>query len=85
MLTAVGLSQVIQVPIALAATVGNLIYGTLDLTLAVILAVSLTIGSWYGAKLAHSVPREILRRVVSVVLVVVGAFILVNVSWRLLR
>ena len=84
-LTAVGLSQVIQIPIALAATVGNLMYGTLDLGLAGVLAVTLTVGSWYGAKLAHVVPRETLRRIVSVALVVIGAGILFTAAWRLLR
>ncbi len=82
-LTAVGLSQIIQVPIAIAATAGNILYGKLDLVLSGVLAVSLTVGSWYGAKLAHSVPRGTLRRIVSVVLVIVGLFILVNVLWRL--
>ncbi len=84
-LTAVGLSQIIQVPIAIAATVGNVLYGTLDLTLSGVLAVSLTVGSWYGAKLAHAVPRKTLRQIVSVVLIVVGIFILANVLWRLTR
>ena len=84
-LTAVGLSQVIQVPIAVAATAGNLLYGTVDVVLASILAVSLTIGSWYGAKLAHNVSRDRLRRIVSIVLVVVGLFILCGVAWRLIR
>jgi uncharacterized membrane protein YfcA len=82
-LTAVGLSQIIQVPIAIAATDGNVLYGKLDLTLAATLAVSLTVGSWFGAKLAHSVPRHTLRRIVSIVLVAVGIFILLNVIWRL--
>src|SRR6185437_12740943 len=81
-LTAVGLSQVIQIPIAIAATVGNVLYGTLDLMLAGILAVSLTIGSWYGAKLAHVLPRESLRRIVSVV---IGVLIFGSVVWRLLQ
>jgi hypothetical protein len=36
-------------------------------------------------KLAHVVPRATLRRIVSVVLVMVGVFILGNVTWRLLR
>lgn len=81
-LVAVGLSQVIQLPVAIAATVGNALYGQIDLVLGGILAASLTIGSWYGAKLAHVVPRTTLRRVVAVVLAVVGAFILVNVVWR---
>ena len=84
-LVAVGLSQVIQLPVAIAATFGNALYGQIDLVLGGVLAVSLTVGSWYGAKLAHVVPRATLRRIVSVVLVVVGAFILVNVIWRLVR
>jgi uncharacterized membrane protein YfcA len=82
-LVAVGLSQVIQLPVAIVATFGNLLYGQLDLELGAVLAVSLTIGSWYGAKLAHIVPRTTLRWIVSVVLVIVGAFILGNVIWRL--
>jgi hypothetical protein len=84
-LTAVGLSQVIQIPIALAATAGNLLYGTLDLKLAGILAVTLTIGSWFGAKLAHAVPRETLRLIVSLALVAIGAVILCTTLSRLLR
>lgn len=83
-LVAVGLSQAIQVPIAIAATVGNVLYGQLDWVLGGILAASLTVGSWYGAKLAHVVPRATLRRVVSVVLVALGAVILGNVIWRLI-
>jgi len=84
-LTAVGLSQVIQLPVALAATVGNVLYGELDLVLAGMLAVALTVGSWYGAKLAHTLPREVLRRIVAVVLVFVGLFILGNAVLRLIR
>jgi uncharacterized protein len=84
-LIAVGLSQVIQLPVAIAATIGNALYGQIDLVLGGVLAGSLTIGSWYGAKLAHVVPRATLRRIVSVVLAVIGTFILVNVVWRLVR
>jgi uncharacterized membrane protein YfcA len=84
-LVAVGLSQVIQLPVAIAATVGNVLYGQVDLVLGGVLAASLTVGSWYGAKLAHAVPRATLRRVVSIVLVAVGMFILGNVAWRLWR
>ncbi|MGB6468543.1 MAG: sulfite exporter TauE/SafE family protein, partial [Xanthobacteraceae bacterium] len=54
-LTAVGLSQAIQLPVAVAATLGNVLYGKLDLTLGGVLAVGLTVGSWFGAKLAHIV------------------------------
>lgn len=84
-LTAVGLSQAIQLPVAVAATLGNVLYGKLDLTLGGILAVGLTVGSWFGAKLAHVVPRTLLRGIVSVVLLLIGAFILIDVGWRLAR
>jgi len=84
-LTAVGLSQAIQLPIAIAATFGNVLYGTLNLELGGVLAVALTFGSWGGARLAHVVPRTTLRRIVSIVLVAVGLFILGNILWRLIR
>jgi len=84
-LTSVGLSQVFQLPVAVAATAGNIVYGKLDLVLGALLAASLSGGSWYGAKLAHSVPRAILRGIVSVALILIGIFILGNVGWRLMR
>ena len=50
-LTAVGLSQVIQIPVAVASTFGNILYGELDFVLAVEYSpASLTVGSWYGAQ-----------------------------------
>lgn len=84
-LTAVGLSQAIQLPVAIAATAGNVLYGELDLALAAALAASLTVGTWFGARLAHAVPRAVLRGIVSVVLVLIGVFIMVNVGWHLMR
>jgi len=82
-LTAVGLSQVIQLPIALLATAGNLSYGSLDLTFGGLLATGLAIGAWAGATIAHTVPRALLRRMVSIVLVVVGVLIFARVAARL--
>ena len=84
-LTAVGLSQAIQLPVAIASTFGNVVYGQLDLALGGLLAASLTVGTWYGAKLAHMTPRATLRRIVAFLLLIVGIFILGNVAWRLVR
>jgi uncharacterized membrane protein YfcA len=84
-LASVGLSQVFQLPVAIAATVGNMIYGKLDLSLAAILALGLSGGSWFGAKLAHAVPRASLRSIVSAALVIVGLIILGNVGWHLIE
>ncbi len=81
-LTAIGLSQAIQLPIAIVATFGNYRYGNLDWRLGVVLALALAMGSWQGAKLAHAVPRNLLRRIVSVVLTTIGVFILGNVMKR---
>jgi uncharacterized membrane protein YfcA len=83
-LATVGLSQIFQLPVAIAATAGNIVYGKLDLTLGVILTASLSGGSWFGAKLAHAVPRVTLRGIVSGALVIIGLFILGNVGWRLI-
>lgn len=76
-LVAVGLSQVIQLPVAIVATFGNVLYGQFNLELGGVLAVYLIVGSCL--ELAHLVPRATLRWIISVVLVVVGAFILGNV------
>ena len=83
-LASVGLSQIFQLPVAIAATAGNVVYGKLDLTLGAILAASLSGGSWFGAKLAHAAPRAALRAIVSAALIVIGLFILGNVGWRLI-
>lgn len=82
-LASVGLSQIFQLPVAIAATVGNVVYGELELPLGIILAASLSGGAWYGAKLAHAAPRATLRRIVCGALVLVGLAILAIVGWRL--
>ena len=83
-LASVGLSQIFQLPVAIAATAVNIVYGQLDLALGIILAASLSGGSWFGAKLAHAVPRARLRDIVCGVLVIIGLVILANVGWRLI-
>ena len=83
-LASVGLSQIFQLPVAIAATAGNIVYGKLDLALGIVLAASLSGGSWFGAKLAHAVPRATLRGIVWSALVIIGVFILANVGWRLI-
>lgn len=80
-LTAIGLAQTIQVPIALFATAGNVSAGNVHVLLSLVLGGALAIGTWIGAKLAHAIPRATLKKIVSVVLVAVGVAILA----RLLR
>ena len=83
-LTAIGLSQAIQLPIAVLATAGNIYAEVLDLKLGLLIAVGLSLGTWVGARIAHAVPRAVLRTIVSVVLVGVGALILLRLAQQAL-
>ncbi len=81
-LAAVGMAQVIQLPIALLATAGNAAVGGIHWPLAATLALGLAFGTWAGAKIAHAVPRATQRTLVALVLAIVGAVILAKVGWR---
>lgn len=80
-LAAVGLSQVIQLPLATLATLGNLRYGEVDLALGLGIAVLLMAGVTLGARLAHRLSAVHLRMVVAWALVLVGVFVLVRATW----
>jgi uncharacterized membrane protein YfcA len=72
-LTSVGLSQAIQVPIAVMASVGNVWTGSLDVPLTAVLSLGVACGAAVGARIAHAVPASYLARMVAVALVLVGA------------
>jgi len=75
-LTAVGLSQIIQLPISLLATVGNYLHGQVNVMLALGIASVMIVGVTIGAGLAHKLPALRLRRIVAVVLSFVGMMML---------
>ena len=79
-LAAVGLSQVIQLPISAFATAGNIVYGAIDVPVAAALSVLLMIGVRFGARIAHRVSSAALERFVSLMLLAVGAMMLVRVA-----
>ena len=72
----VGLGQVIQIPISLMATAGNLRTGMVDLELALSLTVILSVGVVIGGWMAHKLPEQRLRKAVAILLVIVGAGLL---------
>lgn len=80
-LTAVGLSQVIQLPIALLATAGNLRFGQVDFALGGALAVLLMIGVTLGARVAHAIATATLKRVVALMLIGVGTSMVLRVAF----
>jgi len=75
-LTAIGLSQAVQVPISLAATSGNLMYSAVDFKLGLLLGLILGLGAIFGAKLAHFLPIDLVKKIVAMLLIGVGLFIL---------
>lgn len=83
-LTAIGLSQVIQLPIALLPTGGNFAFGEPDLMLGLLLAAGLSVGTLAGAQFAHKMPRAVLGHAVSGALLIIGGLILFRAARNLL-
>ena len=79
-LTAVGLSQVIQIPIALLATTGNLTFGRIEWLIGLGIATLLVLGVVVGARIAHRVSRVALKRIIAFALLLVGAAMLVRTA-----
>jgi uncharacterized membrane protein YfcA len=74
-LTAIGLSQAIQLPIAAFASLGNWLSGNLDFELVLVIATTLVIGAFAGALLVHRIPTEPVRKLIAVLLVFFGSAI----------
>jgi uncharacterized protein len=74
-LTAIGLGQVIQLPIAAVATLANLWQGRIDLRLGSVLAAGLSLGIVLGVPLAHALPQAALRRLLALTMLVAGTAI----------
>ena len=77
-LIAIGLSQVIQIPISAAASVGNFLHGDIDIKLAAMLALAMVGGSLVGAKLVHRLPVDSLKTLVAWLLISVAMAMLVR-------
>lgn len=72
----VGLGQIIQIPISIMATAGNLKNGAVDLQLSLWLAIVLSAGVFLGGWAAHRLPEQGLKKTVAVLLVLVGVMML---------
>ena len=81
---AVGLSQVIQIPIALLATISNITFGEIDLQKGFGIAFMLMLGVLFGVRIAHKVSREKLKSFIAYALLVVGFFMLTKTANNIL-
>jgi len=79
-LTAVGLSQAVQLPIAALATAANAMGESIDVATGGVVALALMLGVAIGARAAHAVSRATMRAVVAWVLVAVGIFIILRIA-----
>jgi uncharacterized protein len=72
LLLAVGLGQVIQLPISAVASYANLHAGLVDVPLGTGLAVCLALGIAVGTPVAHALPQRSLRRVLALTMLLAG-------------
>jgi uncharacterized membrane protein YfcA len=79
-LAAIGISQAIQLPIAIFATIGFMLYGQIDFYLGFTLGMVQSVGVIFGGKIAHALPHERLRVVVAITLIGVGLLMIGRVS-----
>ncbi len=75
-LKSIGISQAIQLPIALFAVIGFWLYGQIDLGLGLHLGIAQAAGVYIGAQIAHRLPIVQLRRLVAIALIGVGAMMI---------
>ena len=77
-LTSIATSQVIQITAATSGSISNFANGFVDLHMAFLVTAAELVGVVAGARLAHSVSSGVLKKMVSVVCIIVGAFIFVR-------
>jgi uncharacterized membrane protein YfcA len=74
-LTAIGVSQVIQIIAAVSGTVGNLQFGTLNYTIAAPVTLCEIAGVFLGVRIVHAIPLQVVRTCVAVACVGIGVFL----------
>jgi len=81
-LVAIGMSQVVQLPLAIFASIGFIMYGHIDLTMGTMLGLIQAGGVLIGSQISHYISADKLRRTVAFALIGVG---LLMVSQALTR
>jgi uncharacterized membrane protein YfcA len=72
LLTAILLGQVVQLPIAATATIGNVLTGGADLVAGAVLGLMMVPGALTGRRLAEALPQRVLGYIVGVMLLASG-------------
>ena len=77
-LSAIGVSQAIQIPVAVFSTLGNVLFGQVDFFLGTTLGLVAAAGVVIGTRVAHAVPILTLKRIVAVSLIGAGVLIVIR-------
>jgi len=77
-LASVGTAQVIQIAAAGSGTLANLHYGSVNFTVGLPVLVLEMAGVMLGARLAHAMNPSLLRRLVAVLCIAIGIFLLIR-------
>lgn len=83
-LMAIGLGQVIVLPIGGMASTSHLLAGNANIPMAVLIALLLGAGVWLGARIAHAISSTLLRKLVSAMLVFTGAAMVIRIGTALI-
>jgi uncharacterized membrane protein YfcA len=75
LLTAIALGQIVQLPVAIVATVGNAVSGGVDLATGALVGAMLAPGVLLGRRVAEAMPLVIVARAVAVLLIGTGAWL----------
>lgn len=75
-LVAIGVSQVIQLPVAIFASIGFALSGQIDFKLGTTIGIIQCMGVVLGACIAHSIPSKQLRKITAMVLIAVGLLLI---------
>ena len=71
-LASVGAAQAVALPVVIFSTVGYVLYGSVDSVLGTAAGLVAAVGVVFGARIAHTVPAAVLRRVVATALLCAG-------------
>ena len=77
LITAIGLSQVIQLPIAMFASIGNAFNSLIDWELVMVLSFGIALGSFIGAKGSERLPIPYIKILVSILLFLSGTYMVI--------
>ncbi len=77
-LTAIATSQVIQITAACSGSLGNISHGFISFQTALWVTLLELVGVCIGVRLAHTVPSSLLKKMVSIVCIIIGSFICIK-------